>query len=463
MATYHGQSRGFLATYFMTEKSRFQISKEASKTAAISLEKPVTLSKASAVKQRNYNILLIGNSGVGKSTLINSIIGDEGGIEASPSSPSSPSNSLDLDSFDTDIIYAETGTGDTVTREISIYPIPSAPINLIDTVGLDYNFFSQQKMKKELSKYSKKSFSGNYIDMIWLCVDSMSGRLTEDTVKVVNSIAKLWSNVPVIVVLTKSYSGDEGEKEAVQNMVLRQLTKYGSKDLNIYKVIPVVAKEFKISSEYSVSAYNIEYLLEESLLKLKDSHEVTKRIIKSYALNTRKRKGNAIIAASVTSAAIVGAIPIPIADAAILVPLQTGMTASIAGIYGIDRKQNLSKKLIDTLVSCGTISVVAKGTLSTLKLILPGGGAVLNSIIAGAFTFALGEVVIQVMEQVYLGEKTIDDVTWVNMYATEQFSDKLKIIMPVIETTYKNLSQKANIGPKEIAKTLLGNLRGKTD
>ena len=231
---------------------------------------------------------------------------------------------------------------------------------------------------------------------------------------------------------------------------MKQLIKYGNKNLNVCGIISVVAKELEIGESNIILPVNIDKLIEMSLSELEKNKEETKRAIKLYAINSRKYKANLVVGTSVASAVVVGAIPIPIADALILVPLQTTMATSIAGIYGVNQNKELSKRLIDTLVSCGTVSVAARATLSGLKALIPGGGALLNALVAGSFTLALGEISVSIMEKIYLGEKSADDIDWVGRFANEQFTDKMKTIMPVIQTTYMNLKGKANLNNRQI-------------
>ncbi len=65
------------------------------------------------------NVLVIGNSGVGKSTLINAVLGIE---------------------------KAKTGYGISgTTNELEIYESDSVPFRVIDTIGFEPTFFKEQK------------------------------------------------------------------------------------------------------------------------------------------------------------------------------------------------------------------------------------------------------------------------------------------------------------------------------
>src|SRR5699024_6202398 len=134
-----------------------------------------------------------------------------------------------------------------------------------------------------------------------------------------------------------------------------------------------------------------------------------------------------------TAAAVtVGAVPIPIADALILAPIELAEIRSLARIYEINKKEK-SKKFINDIVEIGTVSNVAKLAISGLKAI-PGvniGASVLNAIIAGAIVAAIGQGSIYVFEKIYIGEKSIDDIDWVKRVMeaqlSNQFIDKITV------------------------------------
>lgn len=68
---------------------------------------------------KNGNVLVIGNSGVGKSTLINAVLGDE---------------------------CAECGWGTTgTTSELKIYANDELPFNVIDSIGFEPSFIKRTK------------------------------------------------------------------------------------------------------------------------------------------------------------------------------------------------------------------------------------------------------------------------------------------------------------------------------
>jgi uncharacterized membrane protein YcjF (UPF0283 family) len=52
-------------------------------------------------------------------------------------------------------------------------------------------------------------------------------------------------------------------------------------------------------------------------------------------LDLKHKQAAGVVAGATTAAAVVDASPIPFSDAALLVPVQTGMIIGIAGIYGI--------------------------------------------------------------------------------------------------------------------------------
>ena len=78
------------------------------------------------------NVLVIGNSGVGKSTLINAVLGKEN--------------------------VAKTGYGTAGTTDsLDIYESEQIPFRVIDTIGFEPSFFKEQKAINAVKKWSKDS------------------------------------------------------------------------------------------------------------------------------------------------------------------------------------------------------------------------------------------------------------------------------------------------------------------
>ena len=80
---------------------------------------------------RKGNVLVIGNSGVGKSTLINAVLGEE---------------------------KATTGWGNSGTTDhLEIYENDEIPFRIIDSVGFEPSFFKKKKAIDAVKKWSKNS------------------------------------------------------------------------------------------------------------------------------------------------------------------------------------------------------------------------------------------------------------------------------------------------------------------
>ena len=273
------------------------------------------------------NILLIGNSGAGKSTLINAVIGSE---EA----------------------YTSIGSEGT-TKEIRVYPdensvVPynteQAPENnvffrLIDTMGFESSYSKIRTAVNQVKKWSKNGTKDESDDrqlhLIWFCVDGTSGKLFPETIKNMLKATALWKSVPIIVVITKSYS--KPEREANILMVRAAFEKYSKNPSRLKAVIPVVAKTYVIDEDAGIfaSPEGIETLIEISNALLPQGIQAAGNDIDAYNLKRKRVLAHGLTATATTAAAVVGAIPIPIADAALLTPLETGMLGGIARIYGI--------------------------------------------------------------------------------------------------------------------------------
>lgn len=136
------------------------------------------------------NVLLVGVSGAGKSTLINGIAGQN---------------------------VAKVVKGSAATQEISTYNNDMLDFRMIDTRGFEYNLLNQFKIQKDLKNLIRKGLaeeldeeeSNSLVSCVWYCVAATDGRLHKENINTLKNVIKDWKNVPVIVVLTKSYSTPE--------------------------------------------------------------------------------------------------------------------------------------------------------------------------------------------------------------------------------------------------------------
>jgi uncharacterized protein (DUF697 family) len=108
------------------------------------------------------------------------------------------------------------------------------------------------------------------------------------------------------------------------------------------------------------------------------------RDAREKAVLARRGKASGIIAAATATAAGIGATPIPIADAALLIPVQTGMIAGLAALYGL--KQEALQHAVLPFVA----RVVGIYAASSLLKCFPFLGSVINAAVAGTLTGALG-------------------------------------------------------------------------
>ncbi len=369
------------------------------------------------------NVLVIGNSGVGKSTLINAVLGEQ---------------------------KAQTGWGTKgTTEELEIYESDQIPFRIIDTVGFEPSFLKEQKAINAVKKWSKDSTkdgnNDNQINVIWFCVEGTTSKLFPKAIKDLSRATAMWESVPVIVVITKSYSVVERERNI--EMVNQAFAKQKRFQKNLRKIIPVVAEPYVLNETAYAPPEGISELIDTTNELMPEGVKAGAKDIAAFQLSRKRALAHGIVGVSAAAGVVVGAVPIPIADALILSPIEVAEINALSRIYGI-AKNDASKQFFNSIVEVGTVSTAARMVISALKAI-PGiniGASVLNALIAGSIITALGEGTIYAFEQVYLGKKSIADIDWVKKVIESKLSEQL---VERIKTAAGNLNE--NSDKKQIA------------
>lgn len=359
------------------------------------------------------NVLVIGNSGVGKSTLINSVLGDE---------------------------KAKTGYGSSgTTDKLEIYESEEIPFRIIDTIGFEPSFIKEHKAINAVKKWSKdsakKGKEDSEINVIWFCVEGTTSKLFPKTIKDLSKATAMWKTVPIVVVITKSYSVPERELNIKMVKDAFAMQKRHSK--NLKDIVPVVASIYTLNDTAFAAPVGITELIDVTNALMPEGIKAGANDVYKFKLKRKKALAQSIVAVSTTAAVSVGAITIRFADALILSPIEVGQINALARLYEIDNSEE-SKQLIKSIVEVGTVSTAAKAVISALKAI-PGiniAERMLNSIIAGAIVAAIGESSIYVFEKVYTGEKSVEDIEWVKKIMeaklSPQFIDRVITIVEKI-------------------------------
>ena len=204
-------------------------------------------------------IMIVGKSGVGKSTLINNLL------------------KLDKDH------KAETGTGNFVSTETRSYQSSSMPfLKLVDTRGIELNVgYGPEQVKKEAIKYINEQYKtndpNNYVQCIWYCITG--NRFENPEVELLNSLRNAYGDnqIPIIIVYTQAT--DKNAINEMENYI---------KEHNIdAKFLMVLAEEKKLTNGKSLSPKGLNELVYITLDKCRKAlkGEMRSVILKNISSN----------------------------------------------------------------------------------------------------------------------------------------------------------------------------------
>ena len=137
--------------------------------------------------------------------------------------------------------------------------------------------------------------------------------------------------------------------------------------------------------------------------------------LKELELTELNEKAENAVAVAVASTAVTGFVPIPFADAPLLIAQQVGLMASICAIYKIDIEKDGLKMLATAAIGAGGAAVVGKTLATNLLKMIPGIGTAAGGVVsggtAGVVTLAMGKALIEVCKMVKVGKLSEADLT----------------------------------------------------
>ena len=245
------------------------------------------------------------------------------------------------------------------------------------------------------------------IHCIWYCINTASNRIEPEEIEWLRelSMENQITQIPIIVVLTQSFS-----KKKAQEM--RQILL--NENLDIIQIIPVLAEDYEIEDLGVAKAYGLDVLIKVMGEALPDELIDTLQHVQIACLEEKKRRAQAAVATASVAATGEGAAPIPFSDCALLIPTQVGMIASITVIFGFDVNKSIITALMSSSIGAGGATLLGKTVVTNLLKFIPGAGTAVGGAIsagtAGVITAALGEAYIGIMELVFKGDMSIDDL-----------------------------------------------------
>lgn len=154
--------------------------------------------------------------------------------------------------------------------------------------------------------------------------------------------------------------------------------------------------------------------------------------LKGLEITALNEKAENAVAVAVAATATTGAIPIPFADAPLLIAEQVALMAAICGIYGINIEKDGLKMLATTALGAGGATVVGKTIATNLLKLIPAAGPIIggatSAATAGLVTLAMGKAFIEVCKMVEIGKLGEADIlsSKGKDIMKDQFKDQLK-------------------------------------
>ena len=320
------------------------------------------------------NIIVVGKTGAGKSTLINSVFRED---------------------------LATEGMGKPVTSHMSKISKEGFPLNIYDTRGFELGRDAQIQVRNEIIDTIKEGVKSKDVNKaihcIWYCVNTATNRIEPEEIDWLREFAKenAMTNVPVIVVLTQSFS--KKNAQALRQLVLDE-------KLDVLQVVPVLAKDYEIDEDYIAKAYGLDVLIQVMAEALPDELLSTLLNVQRASLDLKRYYARTAVAAATSAAFGEGFMPIPFADSALLIPTQ---------IFGLEVNKSIMVTFASAMLGTSGATLAGKAISSSLMKLIPGAGTVLGGTISGstaaAITTMLGEAYILLMEMLWLGEFNATD------------------------------------------------------
>jgi uncharacterized protein (DUF697 family)/GTP-binding protein EngB required for normal cell division len=345
-----------------------------------------------------FNLAIFGKTGVGKSTLINAIFGEE---------------------------VARTGIGEPVTRGSHLYLDKIGHLGIVDTQGLEVGKDNKQILS-ELDKamtHMRQMPLSEQIHVAWYCLRGMDRRFEEAEADFIRRLDEM--GLPVIVVLTQvpmrnGYYHPDAVLLAEQIMAKRLPIVSGRPFMTYAK-----ADEFA-----GQPAYGLKELLDATFRVAPEGVHGALVAAQEIDQVRKAQEAQKYITGAVASAAAAAASPIPFSSAALLVPIQLGMMARVAQIYKI----KFERAALMAIASTTAATQLGRATFTSLLKMVPGAGTVVGGVIgagvASTFTYAMGHAWLTVCHRFAKGKLgtagTVIDNEQLHQVFMEEFRKQLK-------------------------------------
>lgn len=311
----------------------------------------------------HVNILIAGNTGVGKSTLINSV-------------------------FQGDL--AATGQGNPVNQETKEIKKEGIPLSIFDTRGLENKDYSEilEKLEAVIRERGRRPNPKEHIHIAWICILEDCRRVQDSEKDLAKRLESL--NIPVIAVITKARA-DNGFRSDVISLL----------PSSVRAVVRVQAIEEKLDNGSINPKQGLDELVAKTMQVVPEGHQNAFVAAQKIDIDSKKKKSRAIVYGAATSAAGIGAAPIPFADVAGIIPIQVGMLAGVSAAFGLSIDKGTLTTLVGVIFAGAGGPLAGRALVANLLKMFPGAGSIAGGAIsgttAGALTAMLGEAYIAVI------------------------------------------------------------------
>lgn len=349
------------------------------------------------------NILICGQTGAGKSSIVNFIFKDD---------------------------VAKVCNAEPCTTDITLYK--GEDVNIYDSEGYEMGkeeHYKEILFDNFLCKNEHKGIDGDEsVHVVWYVINGAGKKITDYDALLLKRI--LAEKYKVCIIISQ-----------IDQMTMTQLNELvnGAKAItNCIVNVPI----FRTSTDRAAIEYrdgngnkltDWDELVEWSIAQMPDMCKDRFASALKRGLKEKRESASKRINKSAMEAAVVGASPIPFSDAVLLVPIQAALIFSVLRIYGI--QIGGGEGVVGSLLTTLGIQNLGRTTAANLIKLIPGAGpvvgATINASVAAAFTTAIGKATdIFAYKQC---EKAIDGQTPIINISELLNSDFMDIVMQIFK------------------------------